>query len=235
MRNQASGQLIDRLFENGDIDRDGLLTATEIKNMPAPPMKRRGSTEHHMVDLKNPTAEGRLIDPKFFVDGSTVEHGLSDEDRRKAVAAAFTSPDNPWFARAFVNRMWSELLGEGFYMPVDDLGPARNARYPEVLELICKNFVASGYDPKWLVRTIANTEAYQRKIQPKSASEDALPFASATPVPLRADVIFSSLIQVFGTTEGDMGIGRQPKRAKAVEAKNLKEMKADSTEEMKTK
>ncbi len=202
--NRLPEKAIDRMFDFGDTNKDGLLTVEEIKSLRMPQNKKRGAAEHRMVNLKNPDSAGEIVDPRFFVDGSTLPRGKTDEERRQAVAAAFTSPENPWFARAIVNRVWAEMLGEGFYMPVDDLGPNRTARYPEVLDLICQNFVASGYDPKWLVRTIANTAAYQRKIRPKSPSEDALPFASATPVPLRADVIFNSLVQVFGLTEGEM-------------------------------
>jgi hypothetical protein len=130
--------------------------------------------------------------------------------RRTAVAKAFTSPKNPWFARAVVNRIWAEMLGEGFYMPVDDLGPTRTARYPEALDHLCAQFIANNYDPKWLIRTIVNTEAYQRKIQSTPASE-SLPFASQTPVPLRSDIIFSSLIRVFGINESDMAGGKDQK------------------------
>lgn len=210
--NKPGAKAAERLFDNADANKDGFLTADEIKTMPPPPNNmHRGSTEHRMVDLQNPAAEGTVIDPKFFVDGATLPHGASDEERRKAVAHEFTSPKNPWFARAFVNRIWAEMLGEGFYMPVDDLGPKRTARYPDSLELLCHGFVASGYDPKWLVRTIANTETYQRKIQSKPASETELPFASANPVPLRSDVVFSSLIHVFGTTEAQM-MARNPKK-----------------------
>ena len=213
---KLAAKQIERLFEFGDTNKDGLLTLEEIKAVPMPGNKRRGTPEHHMVDLKNPDSEGTVIDPKFFVDGSTLPHGQTDEERRLAVARSFTSKDNPWFARAIVNRVWAEMLGEGFYMPVDDIGPTRTARYPEVLDYLCQNFIASGYDPKWLVRTIANTQAYQRKIRSKPVSESELPFASATPVPLRADVIFNSLAQVFGVDEAEMG-GRTSK------AKNKKD------------
>ena len=201
---------IDRLFTYADVNKDGLLTVDEIKSAPRPDNKKKGSLEHHMVDLKHPESSGEVIEPKFFVDGTTLAHGLSDEDRRRAVAKSFTSTENPWFARAIVNRVWAEMLGEGFYMPVDDLGPTRTARFPEAMELLCHNFVKSGYDPKWLIRTVANTETYQRKIQSKPLSEMELPFASATPTPLRSDVIFNSLMQVFGVTEAQMG-GRNGK------------------------
>ena len=204
----AAGRLpakaIDRLFAFGDTNKDDLLTIEELKAAQPPVNRRRGSTEHHMTDLKNPTSLGAIVDPKFFVSGETLPRGLTDEERRTAVAKSFTSPENPWFARAIVNRVWSEMLGEGFYMPVDDIGPTREARFPAVLDLLCQNFVANGLNPKWLVRTIANTEAYQRKIQSRPASENELPFASATPVPLRSDVVFNSLAQVFGVTEDEM-------------------------------
>ncbi|MEI8018870.1 MAG: DUF1549 domain-containing protein [Schlesneria sp.] len=210
---------IDRLFAFGDANKDDLLTVEELKAAQPPVNRRRGSTEHHMIDLKNPTSLGTVVDPKFFVGGEALPHGLSDEDRRVAVAKSFTSPENPWFARAIVNRVWAEMLGEGFYMPVDDMGPTREARYPAVLELLCQNFVANGLNPKWLVRTIASTETYQRKIQSRPASEDELPFASATPVPLRSDVVFNSLAQVFGVTDGEMN-GRT---IKGVDKKEMKD------------
>lgn len=200
-------QLLDRMFEMGDTNKDGALTVAELKALPAPNQGRRGSTEHYMSDLKDPSSKGSLVDPKFFVDGSTPGHGLSDEARRAAAAKSFTSHSNPWFARAIVNRIWCEFLGEGFYMPVDDMGPTRNARYPEAIDALAAGFVSSQYDVKWLVRTIANTQTYQRKVAAKPVSEDALPFAAVTPTRLRADLVFNSLVQVLGIDE-NMAAGR---------------------------
>ena len=200
-------QLIDRIFEQADSNKDGALTVAEVKAMPQPAQQRRGSTEHHMADLKDPSSKGKLIQPKFFIDGSSPGQGLTDLERRHAAAKSFTSPDNPWFARAIVNRVWCEMLGEGFYMPVDDMGPSRSARFPEALEVICEGFVANAHDPKWLIRTVANSQTYQRKVAAKSTSEDALPFASVTPTRLRADVVFNSLMQVLGIDEQDLDGG----------------------------
>jgi len=201
-------QLIDRIFEQADGNKDDKLTLAEIKAMPQPAQQRRGSTEHHMPDLKDPSSKGKLVQPKFFIDGSSPGQGLSDLERRNAAAKAFTSPDNPWFARAIVNRVWCEMLGEGFYMPVDDMGPTRSARFPEALEVICQGFVANAHDPKWLIRTVANSQTYQRKVAAKATSEDALPFASVTPTRLRADVVFNSLMQVLGIDEQASSGGR---------------------------
>ena len=194
-------QFLDRIFELGDSNKDGALSVAELKALPLPDQARRGSTEHYMPDLNDPSSKGRLIEPKFFVDESSPGHGLTDEDRRAAVARSFTSPDNPWFARALVNRLWCEFLGEGFYMPVDDMGPTRSARFPEAIDALAAGFVSNKYDIKWLIRTIANTQTYQRRVAAKAVSEDALPFASVTPTRLRADLVFNSLFQVLGIDE----------------------------------
>ena len=116
-----------------------------------------------------------------------------------------TSPDNPWFARAFVNRVWAQLMGEGFVMPVDDMGPERTPRNPEVLEALAGGFTASGYDVKWLLRTIANTEAYQRKIRPRPVSENPPVFASACPTKLRADQLYDAITRILGVEELEIG------------------------------
>lgn len=206
-------QLVDRIFEQGDSNKDGALTVAEIKAMPMPNQMRRGSTEHYMPDLNDPSSKGKLVEPKFFVDGSSPGHGLSDADRREAIAKAFTSPSNPWFARAIVNRVWCEFLGEGFYMPVDDMGPTRSARFPEAIDALTAGLVSNNYDLHWLVRTIANSQTYQRKVAAKPVAEDALPFAAVTPTRLRADLVFNSLFQVLGIDEAAVGAGRGPMMA----------------------
>lgn len=197
-------QLVDRIFEQGDSNKDDALTAEEIKAMPVPNQARRGSTEHYMPDLNDPASKGKLIQPKFFVDDSSPGQGLSDEGRRAAVAKSFTSRKNPWFARAIVNRIWAEFLGEGFYMPIDDMGPTRTARYPEAIDALAKGFVSNDHDLRWLVRTIANTQTYQRKVAAKPLVEEALPFAAVTPTRLRADLVFNSLFQILGIDENSM-------------------------------
>jgi hypothetical protein len=61
----------------------------------------------------------------FFATGGRAREGLDDVDRRQLLANHVTSKRNPWFARAFVNRTWSVLLGQGFSTPIDDMGPDR--------------------------------------------------------------------------------------------------------------
>ncbi len=201
-RGQQLGQIFRRVFDLADADKDGLLSVKELKDVPPMPERPgRGSSEYYMPDLSDPSSKGKLVQPKFFVNQSAPGQGLTDEERRQAISKAFTSPDNPWFARALVNRLWAEFLGEGFYMPVDDLGPTRTARYPEALETLAQGFISQHYDVRWLMKTILSTEAYQRQIRPQAVSEAPLPFASQTATRLRADQLFNALVQVLGLND----------------------------------
>jgi hypothetical protein len=151
--------------------------------------------EHMMPDLNDPSAPGTQMQPKFFLTGAKLPTGTLDVDRRASLAKWLT--DNKWFAVAAVNRMWAELVGEGFYEPVDDLGPDRTARAPETLQLLTDKFVASGYDVKWLVETICATEAYQRQSRPRDTSETHVPFAASVPQPLRADQLYNAMLSAL--------------------------------------
>jgi hypothetical protein len=154
--------------------------------------RNRGTAEHYMPDLDNPTAQGKLMTPAFFATDQKLRLGANDEDRRGTLAAWLTSPDNEWFSKALVNRLWSELVGEGFYEPVDDMGPDRQASAPKTLDLLAKNFVASGHDVKWLFTTIMMTDAYQRASQSRRKVDES-PFAANVPQRLRSDQILANL------------------------------------------
>ncbi len=112
-----------------------------------------------------------------------------------------------------MNRIWAEMLGQGFYTPVDDMGPERVAMFEEVLDLLAEGFVESQYDVKWVYRTIANTQAYQRKIQAVDGSEYVPPFASAAPTRLSSDQIYQSLGQVLGKPSGLQGGGSRSRQS----------------------
>jgi hypothetical protein len=212
-------QQLERLFDLADKNKDNVLTIEELKNLPElPPMNLpgRGSLEYLMPDAKEPNAPGKQLDPVFFLGGASPGGGLGDLDRRQNLAQYVTSPSNPWFAKAFVNRIWGALVGEGFYMPIDDIGPERTARHAAALDELSHAFIASGYDIAWLFRAITSTETYQLQIRPRDPNQ-TLPFAAAIPTRLRADLLFDSLAQVLGIQdpepppagEGDMMMQQQ--------------------------
>ena len=66
-----------------------------------------------------------------FLDGESPGAKLSDGQRRASLANSIVARDNPWFAGAFVNRIWGEFMGQSFYMPIDDLGPQRKRSCPK--------------------------------------------------------------------------------------------------------
>jgi hypothetical protein len=160
----------------------------------------RGHLEHHMPDLKHPEAEGKLMTPVFFATGQKLEVGTPDAKRRAKLAEWITSRGDRWFAKAFVNRMWSELVGRGFYEPVDDIGPDRKCSAPRTLDYLSEEFASSHYDVKWLMRVITSTEAYQRQSRSRY-EEPASPFAASCPQRLRGDQLFNTLAGVLEINE----------------------------------
>lgn len=171
-----------------------------------------GTLEHTMPNLAEPTQPGQVMTPKFFVSGQTLPAGTTDAVRRGALARWITSPDNPWFAKAVTNRVWAELVGEGFYEPVDDIGPDRTPSAPKTMDYLATEFTLSGYDLKWLMQTIMSTQAYQRSSLDRR-NYDQIPFQANTIQPLRSDQLFDSMMSVFEISDaGSEGTGQGPRR-----------------------
>ena len=160
----------------------------------------RGTLEHYMPDLENPTAPGQLIQPALFTTGQKLEMGATDVNRRGKLSQWLTALDNEWFSKALVNRIWSELVGEGFVEPIDDLGPDREVNAPRTFDRLSTEFAHNGYDVKWLFRTIMATAAYQRESRPRRQSVGP-PFTANRPQPLRSDQLFDVFLQVMDRGE----------------------------------
>jgi len=152
-----------------------------------------------MPDLEDP-ANSIPVAPKFFLadEAEEIPVGLTGQERRELAASYVTGQDNPWFARAFVNRIWYELFGEAFYLPIDDLGPTRDPYAKEVIDRLAEEWSAGGYDIAWLFRTILNTEAYQRRSVSSESSAAQAPFAANCPSRLSPDQITDALDRALG-------------------------------------
>jgi hypothetical protein len=161
----------------------------------------RATNEHYMSDLKNPSARGTPMEPTFFVSGKQLPHGLTDLERRGAAALMFTGEDNPWFARAVVNRLWSELCGEGVLTNRSTTSdPTAKRRLPQTLDLLAAQFQANNYDLKWLFRTLTQTDLYQRVSQSRR-TPDLVPFQANVAQRLRGDQLYSQVTAVLGVGE----------------------------------
>ncbi len=81
---------------------------------------------------------------------------------RPVLARWLTAADNPFFARAFANRVWALLLGQGIVSPIDDMTDANPPSHPELLQELAGQFAANGFDVRYLYRAVCNSRAYQR-------------------------------------------------------------------------
>ena len=85
-----------------------------------------------------------------------------DEPFRPALVGWLTAPANERFAQAAVNRIWAHFFGQGLVNPINDLRTGNPPSHPEFLDLLTREFIASGHDQKHLLRCIMLTKAYQR-------------------------------------------------------------------------
>jgi hypothetical protein len=115
-------------------------------------VSERKNGEHKMPDRTNPK-QGFITYPRFL-DGKAPPANAGDQERRQALADSLTAPDNYWFAAAYVNRIWNELLGQGFYERVDDLSPRSPVLFPAVAHRLAAAFAGSNYDTKELMRAV---------------------------------------------------------------------------------
>ena len=119
--------------------------------------------------------------------------------RKEKLAEWATSPDNPYFAKAAVNRVWAQFMGRGIVHPLDDFHSQNEPSHPALLRALTDGFKAHNYDLKWLIREIVNSEAYQ--LSGTGESKESLPkwFERARVRPLTAEEMVASLHAVTGT------------------------------------
>ncbi|MBY0229220.1 MAG: DUF1553 domain-containing protein, partial [Gemmataceae bacterium] len=126
--------------------------------------------------------------------GETTEATVG-EDPRRTVMEWMRRPDNKWFARAIVNRVWAHYFGKGIIDPPDDLSAFNPPSHPELLDDLCRGFVASGYDLRWLHRAVLRSRSYQQE------AGDGAHYAGFARRRLPAEVLLDALDSATGTRE----------------------------------
>ncbi len=118
---------------------------------------------------------------------------------RETFAAWLTSADNPYFALTIVNRLWAQFFGRGLVDPLNGFREDNEPSHPELLELLSREFVASGFDQKHLIRCLCNSPAYQRTSQalPKNRN-DSTGLSHMNIKVLSAEALLDSLAIAFG-------------------------------------
>jgi hypothetical protein len=163
-------------------------------------------------DVRQPRT-GQLMKPKAL--GGPVLEDPKAADRRVRLAAWLTSPDNPFFAKSLVNRVWYHLLGRGIVEPVDDFRDSNPASNDELLDGLTAEFVKGGFDLKALVRTILTSRTYQLSARTNELNaDDVLYFSHAQTKLLPAEVLLDAISTVTRTVTPFDGL---PKGARATQ------------------
>jgi hypothetical protein len=141
---------------------------------------------------------GEMAKPKFPF---AISAELPDaEARRVQVAKWITSPENPYFAKSYVNRVWSYLLGVGIIEPVDDIRAGNPPTNPQLLDKLTEEFIASDFDVRKLIRTICKSRTYQLAIATnKWNRDDEINYSHALARRLQAEVLFDSIHKATGS------------------------------------
>ena len=109
---------------------------------------------------------------------------------------------NPYFAKAFANRVWANYFNVGIVSPADDMSLANPPSNQQLLDYLAEGFRESGFDMKWLHREIANSRTYQTSWRPNDTNrQDERNFSRAVPRRLPAEVVYDALRQATGNEE----------------------------------
>ncbi|MEQ8786777.1 MAG: DUF1549 and DUF1553 domain-containing protein [Pirellulaceae bacterium] len=131
--------------------------------------------------------------------------------RKDALADWIASPDNPYLARAIVNRVWAQFMGRGLVHPVDNMSESNTPTHPELLEKLAAAMVDHQFDLKWYIRELVNSQTYQ--IGATGPIDEAKPywFARARTRPLSAEELAISWRTATYYDEAMAAAGKQPK------------------------
>jgi hypothetical protein len=124
------------------------------------------------------------------------------EDLREELFRWLASPQNPFFARSFVNRVWGHYLGVGIVHPVDDFSLANPPSNEKLLDALAKDFTEHGYDIRHIERLILNSRTYQLSAKPNDTNKrDKNNYARSYIRPMMAEAVVDVLNSALGTVE----------------------------------
>jgi hypothetical protein len=136
-----------------------------------------------------------------FLDGGTVKDS-QDADIRENLADWMASPENPFFAKAIVNRVWKHFMGRGFVEEVDDFRVTNPPTHPALLDALARDLIEHKFDLRHLMRTILNSRAYQLSAEPNGSNRsDRRNYARFSIRRLPAEAMLDAMSQATGVPE----------------------------------
>jgi len=141
---------------------------------------------------------GKPVAPRFPFDCAHAEaDGMT---RRQRLAAWMTSPDNPYFAKSYVNRLWGYLFGTGIIDPIDDIRAGNPPTNGPLLDHLTRAFIDSGFDTRRVITEICTSRTYGLSVESNRWNDDdRINYAHALPRRLPAETLFDSLHFVVGS------------------------------------
>ncbi|HMF10953.1 MAG TPA: DUF1549 domain-containing protein, partial [Gemmataceae bacterium] len=147
--------------------------------------------------LQNPETNRRLS-PKAL-GGPELDYS---GDCREKLFQWLVRPDNPFFARSFVNRVWAMYFGVGLVEPVDNFSVANPPSNERLLDALARDFIDHRFDIRHLERTILMSRTYQLSAVPNTTNRsDHKNFSHANPRRLMAEVVVDVLNSALDVTE----------------------------------
>ena len=135
---------------------------------------------------------GHVLKPAAL--GDAIPAIAADEDPRLKLADWMSSPSNPFFAKAIVNRYWKHFFRRGLVEPEDDIRETNPPSNPELLAVLEQHFIASGFDLKSLVKIITSSNAYQLSAVPNQYNiADQQNYSRYYPRRLQAEVFLDAI------------------------------------------
>jgi WD40 repeat protein len=127
--------------------------------------------------------------------------------RRQQLAAWITSPDNMYFAKSYVNRMWGYLFGVGIIEPIDDIRAGNPPSNPQLLDYLTEEFLKSKFDTRHVARLICTSRVYQLSVSANEWNkDDKVNYSHAMARRLSAEVIFDTVHAVTGAVSRIPGV-----------------------------
>ena len=127
--------------------------------------------------------------------------------RRARLAQWMTSPDNAYFAKSYVNRIWGYLFGTGIIEPIDDIRAGNPPSNPLLLNYLEKELINSGFNVRHIIKLICKSRTYQLSVSTNKWNvDDEVNFSHATPRRLSAETLLDAVYQVTGSTSRFPGV-----------------------------
>ncbi|HSI63438.1 MAG TPA: DUF1549 and DUF1553 domain-containing protein, partial [Candidatus Saccharimonadia bacterium] len=169
-----------------------------------------GSVKHPLTDA--------VMTPKV-PDGPEMPY-VDGQDPRERLADWMAGSENPFFAKAIVNRIWSDFLGRGIVDPVDDFRVSNPPTNEALLDWMAQDFITHGFDLKHLMRTIVNSRTYQLSTEPNEHNvADTKNYSRGIKRRMSAEVLLDAVCDVTGLRDKYNGL---PPQSRAVQTWNYK-------------